>query len=150
MTSVGISSLTDTWILLRDIELNGERNRCLYILKSRGMAHSNQLREFILTDNGIKLVPAYIGSGGVLTGSSRLAQEAKEKADALDRQQETQRKRDEAIRKRLALEAQIASLQAELGDITQEDERTTRGDNERELQLEQERADMTKSRKSNY
>ena len=150
MTSVGISSLTDTWILLRDIELNGERNRCLYILKSRGMAHSNQLREFVMTDSGIKLVPAYIGPGGVLTGSSRLAQEAKEKADALDRQEETQRKRDEAIRKRLALEAQIASLQAELSDVAQEEERMARGDNERELQLEQERADMAKSRKSNY
>src|SRR4029077_12926879 len=70
-SSVGISSLTDTWILLRDVELNGERNRCVYVLKSRGMAHSNQLREFVITSNGIKLIPPYIGQAGVLTGSSR-------------------------------------------------------------------------------
>ena len=81
-TTVGISSLTDTWILLRDVELNGERNRCLYVLKSRGMAHSNQLREFTMSRDGIRLVPAYVGSGGVLTGSARLSQEAKERGDA--------------------------------------------------------------------
>src|SRR6202161_4670630 len=102
-TEVGISSLTDTWILLRDIELNGERNRCLYVLKSRGMAHSNQLREFKMTKDRIQLIPAYIGAGGVLTGSSRVAQEAQEKADALLRQQEAERKRQHFNRKRLAL-----------------------------------------------
>jgi circadian clock protein KaiC len=149
-TSVGISSLTDTWILLRDIELNGERNRCLYILKSRGMAHSNQLREFVLTDDGIKLVPAYIGPGGVLTGSSRLSQEAKEKADALERKQATQRKRQEALRKRLALEAQIESLRAEVNDIAREDEQMACEENERERQLDQDRADIAKSRNSRY
>lgn len=66
-TGIGISSLADTWILLRDVELNGERNRCIYVLKSRGMAHSTQLREFVLTNNGIQLIRAYIGSGGELT-----------------------------------------------------------------------------------
>ncbi len=98
-TNVGISSLTDTWILLRDIELNGERNRVLYVLKSRGMAHSNQLREFRMGSDGIQLIPAYIGAGGVLTGSSRVAQEAKEKADALARQQEVERKQQHFARK---------------------------------------------------
>ena len=119
-TSVGVSSFCDTWILLRDLELNGERNRCLYVLKSRGMAHSNQLREFTLTENGIKLVPAYIGPGGVLTGSSRLSQETKEKAEERARQQEVQRKRQQVDRQRLALQAQIESLQAELEFVRQD------------------------------
>src|SRR5205085_6072041 len=92
-TAVGISSLVDTWILLRDVELNGERNRCLYVLKSRGMAHSNQVREFIFTDHGVQLIPAYVGAGVVLTGSARLAQEAQEKAVEVSRLQETEQKR---------------------------------------------------------
>ena len=73
----------DTWLLLRDIELGGERNRGLYVLKSRGMAHSNQIREFLLTDHGVELQDVYVGPEGVLTGSMRLAQEAREQAAAL-------------------------------------------------------------------
>src|SRR5574341_1165281 len=80
LTEFGISSMMDTWLLLRDIELGGERNRGMYILKSRGMAHSNQIREFLLSDRGIDLVNVYTGPGGVLTGSARSAQEAAEKA----------------------------------------------------------------------
>jgi len=79
---MSISSLIDTWLLLRDIEIGGERNRGLYILKSRGMAHSNQIREFILTDNGIQLLDVYVGPEGVLTGSARLSQEAKTKRNS--------------------------------------------------------------------
>jgi len=75
LTDVAISSLIDTWLLLRDIEIGGERNRGLYILKSRGMAHSNQIREFLLTDHGVELCDVYVGPEGVLTGSARLAQE---------------------------------------------------------------------------
>src|SRR5690349_10981642 len=122
-TAVGISSLIDTWILLRDVELNGERNRCLYVLKSRGMAHSNQVREFLFTDHGIKLIPAYVGLGNVLTGSARLAQEAREKATALVRSQETERKRTELELKRAALEGQIAVLRAQFAE---EEDRVTR------------------------
>ncbi len=86
-SEVGISSLMDTWILLRNIETDGERNRLLYILKSRGMAHSNQVREFVLSDNGISLRDVYIGSGTVLTGSARLVQEAKDRSqEILDKQ----------------------------------------------------------------
>jgi circadian clock protein KaiC len=134
-TNVGISSLTDTWILLRDLELNGERNRVLYVLKSRGMAHSNQLREFRMGSDGIQLIPAYIGAGGVLTGSSRVAQEAKEKADALDRQQDVQRKQQHFARKRLALEAQVEALQAELAEIEQEAKQASAQEREREDEL---------------
>lgn len=112
-TNLAISSLIDSWILLRDIELNGERNRAVYLVKSRGMAHSNQLREFVMGKSGIRLIPAYVGSGGVLTGSSRLAQEAKEKAAMLVREQQIQTQRVELERQRHALQAQISALQVE-------------------------------------
>jgi circadian clock protein KaiC len=113
-TDVGISSLVDTWILLRDIELNGERNRGLYILKSRGMAHSNQIREFLLTSDGVELVPAYLGPDGVLTGSSRAQQEARAIAAEAERRQELERLRRRLEQKRTAAEAQIAALRAEI------------------------------------
>jgi circadian clock protein KaiC len=147
-TNIGISSLTDTWILLRDIELNGERNRCLYVLKSRGMAHSNQLREFVLSDDGIQLVPAYIGAGGVLTGSSRVAQEAKERADALLRRQEALVNQQQINRKRLALQAQLESLQAELADVEREAAETGLEDQQREAELKLDRDRMAESRGS--
>jgi circadian clock protein KaiC len=111
-TQVGISSLIDTWLLFRDIELGGERNRGMYILKSRGMAHSNQIREFLLTDHGVELTDVYIGPEGVLTGSMRLAQEAREQAAAMTRQQQIDLRRRELERKRKALEAQIAADRA--------------------------------------
>jgi circadian clock protein KaiC len=119
-TDVGVSSLIDTWILLRDIELGGERNRGLYVLKSRGMQHSNQIREFLLTPQGIELQPVYVGPEGVLTGSMRAAQEAREQAALLDREQATERKQRELALRRSALEAQIKSLQAECAAVEQE------------------------------
>jgi len=112
-TNVGISSLMDTWLLLRNLEASGERNRGLYVLKSRGMAHSNQIREFTLTDHGVELREVYFGPAGVLTGSARVAQEARESVQALDQQQEMARRRYSLERKRQALEAQIALLRAE-------------------------------------
>jgi circadian clock protein KaiC len=112
-TEVSISSLVDTWLLLRDIELGGERNRAMYVLKSRGMAHSNQLREFLLTDNGIDLLDVYVGPDGVLTGSSRLSKEMSEKLAALSRREEAAARRREQKRKREALEARILALRKE-------------------------------------
>ena len=112
-TDMAISSLIDTWLLLRDIEIGGERNRGLYILKSRGMNHSNQIREFKLTDNGIELLDVYIGPEGVLTGSARLSQEAKNDVEQLLRQQEIERKQSEIELKRAATEAQIVVLKSE-------------------------------------
>jgi circadian clock protein KaiC len=112
-SEVGISSLIDTWLLVRDIELGGERNRGLYVIKSRGMPHSNQIREFLLTDHGVELRDVYAGPGGVLTGSMRLAQEARDKASALTRQQEIERRQRELDRKRGTLEAQMAELRSQ-------------------------------------
>jgi len=111
-TEVGISSVADTWLLLRDIELSGERNRAMYILKSRGMAHSNQVREFVLSDKGIDLVDVYVGSAGVLTGSARASQEAQESVLERQLQFETEQKRLELESKRKLLGSQIAALQA--------------------------------------
>ncbi|WP_312518335.1 circadian clock protein KaiC [Anaerospora sp.] len=110
-TDIGISSLTDTWIALQNIETNGERNRVLYLLKSRGMAHSNQIREFVLTDQGIELLDVYTGPEGVLTGSARYAQEEKELTQRLLREQEIERKRREVERKHQQMLSTIADLQ---------------------------------------
>ena len=111
-TEVGLSSMVDTWLLLRDIELGGERNRALYVLKSRGMNHSNQVREFLITSKGIKLVVPYLGSEGVLTGSARLSQEAKEKAAKVAIDDELRRRELAMEHRRKSLQAQIEALQA--------------------------------------
>jgi circadian clock protein KaiC len=112
-SEVGISSLMDTWLLLRSIESNGERNRGIWILKSRGMAHSNQIREFLITDHGVDLVDVYLGAGVVFTGTARTAQEAREQADALRRQQELDRKQRSLEQKSKALEARMAAMREE-------------------------------------
>jgi circadian clock protein KaiC len=104
-TDVGVSSLIDTWLLVRDIELGGERNRGMYVVKSRGMKHSNQIREFVITPQGIRLDDVYVGPEGVLTGSMRAAQEVREKAAALGRRQGVERKQRDLQRRRIALEA---------------------------------------------
>ncbi len=119
-TNEEISSLIDTWLLLRDIEIRGERNRGLYILKSRGMAHSNQIQEFILTNKGINLIDIYTGSGEVLTGSARAVQEAKEKAIESLHAQEMDRRLREQERKKRVLEAKIAALRAEFDSESEE------------------------------
>jgi circadian clock protein KaiC len=113
-TEIQISSLMDVWLLLYNRESNGEHNRQLYLLKSRGMAHSNQVREFLMSSDGIKLREAYIGPEGVLTGSARLAQEAKDNAAGLVREQEMERRSREIERKRREIAAQIALLEAQL------------------------------------
>ena len=112
-SEIAMSSLMDSWLLLQDFEGNGERNRVLYVLKARGMAHSNQVREFLISSHGIDLVDAYIGPNGVLTGASRVAQAAREKAEMLASQQEAARRKRELQRKRATLELQIAGLRSE-------------------------------------
>ncbi len=108
-----MSSLMDAWILLQDFEGNGERNRVLYVLKARGMAHSNQIREFLISNRGIDVVDAYIGPSGVLTGSARAAQGALEKAAVLASQQEAAQLKREVERKRKALDRQIGDLRSD-------------------------------------
>lgn len=134
MSEVGVSSQMDAWLLLRNLECNGERNRGLYVLKSRGMAHSNQIREFVLTDHGVKLVDVYVGPSGLLTGSARVAQEVKERAEAEERKQELQRKNFELKTKRQQLEEQIARMRSE---FELEEQGLLRGAHEMELQQQQ-------------
>jgi circadian clock protein KaiC len=147
-SEVGISSLMDTWILLRSIESNGERNRALWVLKSRGMAHSNQIREFVFTDHGIKLLDVYLGSVGVLTGTARAAQEAKEKAEALLLHQDLQLKQRNLTRRSQALESKIAALRAEFEAEKEELERDILEQKQQEAVLEQDRVAMAVSRKA--
>jgi circadian clock protein KaiC len=112
-SEIAMSSLMDSWLLLQDFEGNGERNRVLYVIKARGMSHSNQVREFVISSRGIDLVDAYIGPNGVLTGASRLAQAARETAEALDGKQEAARRKRLLERKRATIEQQIAGLRSE-------------------------------------
>jgi circadian clock protein KaiC len=145
-TDSGISSLIDTWLLLRDIELNGERNRGIYVLKSRGMANSNQIREFILTSHGVELREVYVGASGVLTGSARIAQEALENAEVLMHKHDIERKKRELERKRKALEAQIAALNANFE--AEESEATKMIETEQDMinRIEQDKIEMAVSR----
>jgi len=116
-TDMAVSSLVDTWLQLRDIESSGERNRGLYVLKSRGMAHSNQIREYFITSSGIKLVEAYIGStGNLLTGSARLQQEARDREGVAGHDQDERRMLANLERRRRSVQRQIESLKAELAD----------------------------------
>jgi circadian clock protein KaiC len=147
-TEIGISSVVDMWLLLRDIESNGERNRGMYVLKARGIAHSNQVREFLLTRHGIELKDVYVGPGGVLTGSSRLAQEARDEAEALARSQDIERRQAELDRRRRALEEKIAALKAEFDSEAQMLEREIVRERARVRQLAADRAEMGRSRKA--
>ncbi|WP_094571773.1 circadian clock protein KaiC [Mucilaginibacter xinganensis] len=119
-TDEGVSSLVDAWLLVRDIEFNGERNRGMYIMKSRGMKHSNQVREFIITDKGIDLVEVYLGPDGVLTGSAREAQKLQERTGEILRNNAMGMKDREVLRKKKVLEAKIASLQSEFESAEEE------------------------------
>lgn len=147
-TDMDISSLVDTWLLLRDLELGGERNRVINVLKSRGMAHSNQLREFLLTDRGVELQDVYLGAEGVLTGSARQAQEAREKAATMLGQQEVEGKQRERERRREALEARIVALQKEFEAEEEEAKRLIAQVHASQEVLGKDREEMGRSRKS--
>ena len=149
-TEVGISSLMDTWLLLQVLEGSGERNRGLYILKSRGMDHSNQVREFILSDNGIQLRDVYVGSGGVLTGAARLAQEARENSESLERGLEIERKQREIERKKTLIDAQIAALRTQFDAEREELERIITRQKLSENLFIKESQDLARIRKADH
>lgn len=145
-TEVAISSLMDTWLLLRDMELGGERNRSLNILKSRGMAHSNQTREFLLSDQGVELRDVYVGAGGVLMGSARLVQVAQERAAQVLHMQQVERQQLALERKRDFLAAKIAEMTAEFQVQEAEALKIIGQEQAQAIQLAQERAEMGVSR----
>jgi circadian clock protein KaiC len=141
-TDIAISSLIDSWLLLRDIEIGGERNRGLYILKSRGMSHSNQIREFLITDHGIELRDVYAGAGGMLTGSARLAQEAQDRAAQTIYDQDVEQRKLDLERKRKVMEAQISAIRAEFDAQETEAMNIIRQEHAREAHQTQERVDL--------
>ncbi|UQA62055.1 circadian clock protein KaiC [Polyangium aurulentum] len=145
-TDVGVSSLMDTWLLVRFLEGNGERNRGLYVLKSRGMPHSNQVREYVMSERGIELLDVYSGPAGVLTGAARLAQEAKERAEAQARMQDIERKQRELERKRALLDAQIAAMRAQFEAEEAEMKTASREHTQLEKELSRDRDDLARAR----
>ena len=146
-TESEVSSIMDTWILLRDIELGGERNRGIYILKSRGMAHSNQIREFLITSKGVDIIDVYTGPAGVLTGSARLAQEIKDKATEDSRKEEIEKLQRDLERKRKLTEAQVTALQAEFTAKEEEVKQLINQEKRREKTLTENRKEMGRMRK---
>lgn len=148
LSEVGVSSLMDAWLLLRELEANGERTRGLYVLKARGMAHANQIREFVLSDGGVQLLDVYVGPSGLLTGSARIALEAKERQDAAERKRRVRLKTEELEQRRRQLEAQIAGLRA---GFQLEEQALLRDVHElelRETQIEAGQAEMARARKA--
>jgi circadian clock protein KaiC len=149
-TDEGISSLVDAWVQVRDMEANGERNRGIYIMKSRGMTHSNQVREFVITNNGLQLVDVYLGPQGILVGSARQAQELLEATGAALHSHAANRKDLEIERKKLVLEAKIASLKEEFESVRDALNKTfIEEDLKKELQ-QKNRQQSTKTHNSRY
>lgn len=148
-TDVGVSSLMDTWVLLRNVETpSGERNRLLFVLKSRGMAHSNQMREFMLTDKGIWLTDVYVGAGTVLTGSARLIQEAEDKARAQAQLQEVARRQRELEQEKAQVQARIEALKHKAAVLAEDLDSLARNEQTRLETAAQDLADLTSARKA--
>ena len=145
-TDEGVSSLVDAWLTIREIEFNGERNRCLYVMKSRGMKHSNQVREFVITDKGLDLVDVYIGPEGILTGSARETQQLLKETGVVLRDHAVSLKDREIERKRTVLEAKIASLKEEFESVQEELNRSYVEDELRNEVMEKNRTQMTRIR----
>ena len=141
-----VASLVDAWLMVRDIESNGERNRGMYVMKSRGMKHSNQVREFIITDTGVDLVDVYLGAEGVLIGSAREAQKLEEAQGVALRDHALGRKDREIERKRTVLESKIASLNEEFESVRDELNKSYVEENLRKEILKQNREQLTRNR----
>jgi circadian clock protein KaiC len=120
LTEESVSSLVDTWITVRDVEGLGERNRGLYILKSRGMGHSNQVREFIITDSGLHLLDFEVGPEGMLTGSQRNKYRQSQNAQKIKNKKELERRDRQIARKKKILEANIDAMRIEFESATEE------------------------------
>jgi circadian clock protein KaiC len=146
MTDVGISSLVDTWLVVRDLESDGERTRGLTILKSRGMSHSNQVREFRMTEQGVELIDVYLGPEGMLTGAARVAREARDRAAKVLRNRDLERRHRVLERRRAALAAQIASLHEEIDGEARELEEDIQDESLRESLRAADRAEMAQAR----
>jgi circadian clock protein KaiC len=145
-STVGVSSMVDTWLLLRNVEANGERNRLLFVLKSRGTAHSNQVREFVLTSHGVELVDVYIGAEGVMAGSARLAQQAAERNAETRQDDDLSRRRRELHRSVIEREAHLVAVQDQLDAERTEIERIDLRDRHQAADSEADRSAMATRR----
>jgi circadian clock protein KaiC len=112
-TEIRISTIADTWINLSYASQGGERNRALTIVKSRGTKHSNQVRELVLSNNGIALADVYTAGGEVLMGTLRWEKEAAER-------RAEEEKRAEAERKKIVLELTGAEINAKMQALKKE------------------------------
>jgi circadian clock protein KaiC len=147
-TDVAVSSLMDTWLLVRMLDTNGERNRLLYVLKSRGMPHSNQVREFQLSEKGIRLLDVYIGPGTVLTGTSRLTQEARDRAQAREEEQAFELRQQEWQQERASLQAQAEAIAARLASIRSEQQIARERNSDRQETTVRARRELAAARKA--
>ena len=145
-TEVGISSLMDTWLLLQMVQSANERNRILYVLKSRGMAHSNQMREFVLSNEGINLLDVYSGPGAVYTGTARMNQEAQDKAQEVLLADDAARKSRQFEQETAATKAQIQALQARLAELEQDAKTSAHSEKDRLATIARGRAQMSRAR----
>jgi len=141
-----VSSLMDTWISLRDVEADGERNRILYLLKSRGMSHSKQVREYELSNDGIHMTQPYLGPEGVLTGAARMAQEAREREAEQELLELTEQRKRQMARKRDVLERQIAEMRASLEEEESEVSKLLERQDKRKASAESDREAMARKR----
>lgn len=147
-SAIGVTSITDTWLLLRNVESDGERNRLLFVIKSRGMNHSNQVREFRLSDQGAELVEVVIGPNGVLVGSARRLYQEQLRARAARRSAAIERRRQALDRRRLRMEEQIIAMREQLSDelaqlesVAVEEELTRQNEATAQRRLEQQRGE---------
>jgi circadian clock protein KaiC len=147
-TNAQVSSIIDTWLVLRDMEYGGERNRGMYIIKSRGMGHSNQIREFIMSDHGIELVDVYVGPSGVLAGSARLAVEAREAAEEVALREEIDGLKLRLEQAHAALDSRWAAMQAEFRADEQELRREIKAKQRLARGIIEGRAAMARKRRS--
>jgi len=142
----GVSSLVDVWISVRDLESNGERNRALYIMKSRGMKHSNQVREFVITESGLRLVNVYLGPDGILIGSARESHQLDEITGEELRNYARNRRDIEIQRKRNVMESKIASIQEEFESLKDELGRSQQEEELKKKIMKKNRDDLTNKR----
>ena len=147
-TEIGVSSLMDTWLEVRSVESNGERNRLLQLIKSRGMAHSNQVREFRLTDQGIDLLDVYLGQNQVLTGTARAAQESADKQARFQQQQQVARRRRQLEQQQKMIQDQIATLQMQMESESAELEHLLQEENLYASNLLQDQQSMARLRQA--
>src|SRR6202023_2283226 len=142
VSTVALSAMVDTWLQLRNTETNGERNRLLFVLKSRGTAHSNQVREFVLTDHGVELVDVYVGAAGVLAGAARVTQQATERDAEARQADDLARRRRELRRSVMEREAHLVAVQDQLDAERAEIERIDLRERHRAADTETDRSAM--------